>query len=636
MYYQTKIKSLIAGGAIDTSGKRLQFIGNNPAQVGDMVWTDGRVIFGHTPIRGTPLMFADEPKIPVLGDDWRGYVKSTGKFRGCDIADDAWIVNNDKYFYHGAEDSAKLLDAEITAEGELITVTDGFYRKNQYVTYTNHLAICWYQFLSKYEIGDRPNNFHYSILSNIKTYNGEEIELGVDEDDEDTDVVFYKDGEKFNQLNLKQFADEAENLALEVKDKIMVKSEENLQAARADIQRKNIPTTQIINFYRQPAPPDDFIASTYARVAMLKIQPNGDWDAVITASSYGYCFPYMTFDGSIFHMSFPDNEDKTFSDDLISCLNLFENIVFEKNTLPFTPNIEKYPKFEGDKKEGGNYTDDYKRYILKKIAYYIPLARFKHKAWFCMPFSAFVILRVHNGEISDTIYSNSGGGTDNFWFRTMSWTETSGAYTSGLYTSDFVIDNDEEENDWEFPLDDEYYFSAEGLKLKTIYDNSDTTVVDIPEEASAALRENFYEAYYVYPFHAIQVKDKNVENIYEEQADSELYVFNSYKNLIAVHYKFVDSKGDEDVWYKYPKKQSYVLLSGWFIKSEGTDESQFEEDLRINFNFTKLKGGKYLISARGGKLIKFDDKGNIETIGDDLKNFRLRELKHISKAKNKE
>ena len=79
MYYQTKIKSLIAGGAIDTSGKRLQFIGNNPAQVGDMVWTDGRVIFGHTPIRGTPLMFTDEPKIPVLGALYNqaGYIKKS-------------------------------------------------------------------------------------------------------------------------------------------------------------------------------------------------------------------------------------------------------------------------------------------------------------------------------------------------------------------------------------------------------------------------------------------------------------------------------------------------------------------------------------------------------------------------------
>ncbi len=266
-------------------------------------------------------------------------------------------------------------------------MTDGFYRKNRYVTYNNHLYVHRYSYTQGHENESLPEQYVHSVCYSVSTYVGQQIELGIDIPDEDTDVIFYRDGEKFNQLNLKQFADEAENLALEVKDKIMAKSAENIQAANADIIAKGIPTTEILNYFKQPSPPDDFIASTYARVAMLKIQPNGDYDAVIVASSYGYCFPYLTFNGSAFLHSFPNGENASFNSDLEQCMQIFENNVFDEEisprTLPVALNIIKYPRFTGDKKDDdGNYTDEYKRYILNKVAYYIPRARFKYKNWY--------------------------------------------------------------------------------------------------------------------------------------------------------------------------------------------------------------------------------------------------------------
>lgn len=59
----------------------------------------------------------------------------------------------------------------------------------------------------------------------------------------------------------------------------------------------------------------------------------------------------------------------------------------------------------------------------------------------------------------------------------------------------------------------------------------------------------------------------------------------------------------------------------------GTDAHKWD------MSFATLKGGDFLFGIRGDALYKIGDDGNIEIVGDDLKNFRLRELKRISKAK---
>ena len=118
MYYQTKIKKIHNSGATDLSGKSLEFIGNLPCKEGDVVWTDGTFIFGHVPIRGTPLIPVETGGIPALSDNLRGYFNKSGKFKKYNVALDNWIVNDNKKFYHGSED---LLDAEIADDGDLLT-----------------------------------------------------------------------------------------------------------------------------------------------------------------------------------------------------------------------------------------------------------------------------------------------------------------------------------------------------------------------------------------------------------------------------------------------------------------------------------------------------------------------------------
>ena len=118
MYYQTKIKKIHNGGATDLSGKSLEFIGNLPCKEGDVVWTDGTFIFGHVPIRGTPLIPVETGGIPALSDNLRGYFNKSGNFKKYNVALDNWIVNDNKKFAHG---NSEVYDAEISYSGDLLT-----------------------------------------------------------------------------------------------------------------------------------------------------------------------------------------------------------------------------------------------------------------------------------------------------------------------------------------------------------------------------------------------------------------------------------------------------------------------------------------------------------------------------------
>ncbi|MBQ6759385.1 MAG: hypothetical protein IJP42_09955, partial [Selenomonadaceae bacterium] len=52
-----------------------------------------------------------------------------------------------------------------------------------------------------------------------------------------------------------------------------------------------------------------------------------------------------------------------------------------------------------------------------------------------------------------------------------------------------------------------------------------------------------------------------------------------------------------------------------------------------NMCFFPLKGNKFLFGVHNGYWYKINDEGLIESIGRNLKNFRFRELKRISKAR---
>lgn len=122
MFYQTQVKSIIQGGVIDTNGKQLSLIGNKLVKQGDFVWTDGKVIFGHTPIRGGGVLFVEPNGIPVLANLLRGYFTKNGVYKNFPIVGNNWIVNDKRHYEHDNGDD-DIIDAEIASDGCLLTAT---------------------------------------------------------------------------------------------------------------------------------------------------------------------------------------------------------------------------------------------------------------------------------------------------------------------------------------------------------------------------------------------------------------------------------------------------------------------------------------------------------------------------------
>ena len=607
-YYPTQIESVGNGTATDVQGKKLRFVGNLPCQAGDTVWTDGNVIFGNSTPKTAPLLDDMQAGIPVVADKIKddsdkksGYLLPNGKFRKRKLAAGEWIVNDDKNYEHGEDED--IIDAEIDDDGDLWTVTDGFYRFKSAPTFHNHLFTQGF-------IRPEDSDSAFSVFSSVTPYVGQLFDFDfvsfADIPTEDTDIVFYKNGAEQFKVNLKQFADIAEDFALEAKDKILEKSNKEDGA---------------VNWTMQPAPPDDFIALSYAAVVSLHVDKKGDWDAIISAAAMGFCFPYLTFDGSIFDSAFPNNEDKTFSENLISCINSFEDVVFKQLSLPVHFDFEQYPEFEGDETDDNdNYTPAFQKYILDKVAYYIPLASFRYFYWFPVIFSACQVLRVHNGNVTDTIYKSKGGG--NVVFAPEEWNEK--GVTENFY-DDFVFNFSESGNEIVFPLDEDFSYHCENFFVENI--SADNNNFSVPEDVYTSLADSI-DCYYAYG----EYQGFHYSNIDSEAslvaAQYNLSTDNLYGRQIltpALSYDF--SISNNSGFNSNPRKINYPYMSGWFKKPD-----EDNDDVNISYSFANFRKNKFLLGVRGGDLYRVEGTGK-DLLGTGLKNFRLRDLLNIYSAK---
>lgn len=125
-YYQTQITKVGSGYAVDTFGKRLKFIGNYPCQAGDFVWTDGNVIFGNISVKPQPVIVnkvdSGIPAIFYVDDEqWRGYFNKVGIFHKLNMrVNDSFVNNSNKFF--GVPNNGDIFDADISIDGNLWTL----------------------------------------------------------------------------------------------------------------------------------------------------------------------------------------------------------------------------------------------------------------------------------------------------------------------------------------------------------------------------------------------------------------------------------------------------------------------------------------------------------------------------------
>lgn len=611
MFYQTKLRNVNGASATDVNGKHLKFVGFNPAQAGDTVWTDGKVIFGHIPCRSTPVLDTLNG-IPVLGNKLRGYFKKNGKFKNYQTAEDDWIINGSSIFKHGSKniDGQKVIDADIFADAQgksSYIVTDGFYRKNHCVKYNHHM----FRKIHSTAADVIDSSIAYSVCMQVLPLVGEEITLGVDSPDLNQSIKIFKGDSLIREISLQPYADFITEKCWTAEPKIMANSQNNN-----------------VNYHQQPPPPSDsFIASTYARPISFRISQNGDWDAIIFASSYGYCFPYVVSNGSVLEATFNSNvgASTSFSESLISCTNNIERSIFNYNSHPFLQ-IEKYPKFTGDKKVDGEYTDAYITYIEDKIAYYIPLVRFQFSDWHTVHFGASAFLRVTNGEIISVMNLQIRGGTRIVIFE--DWDEQQKVWFKADYR--FNIPTESLENDWDFPIEDGFYFKGRGNNIQAICDAENNVIADFAEiglyEIGTYFKTSSTEEY-------IDHTDSTAEDYMRKLNLSSLGLIWMHDVVDISYYTnegdFFRSTIQTYFNKRYPNLQNatdYYLLDNCF------DAYSNDGFFRFNPCIAPLTNGNYLIGIHEGELFLKQDNQWIKK-ADNLKNFRLRHLKNISKAK---
>lgn len=105
---QVVIQSVGVGGVIDNNGRNLRVIGNIPIQPGDTVWTDGRIVYGHRPVRPNVKPQTQKSGIPFFCIDKNrqgGYITANGNVKIIDNVSTfnylhTWLYTDpDKVYY---------------------------------------------------------------------------------------------------------------------------------------------------------------------------------------------------------------------------------------------------------------------------------------------------------------------------------------------------------------------------------------------------------------------------------------------------------------------------------------------------------------------------------------------------------
>lgn len=621
MFYATKIKSVLNGAAIDVNGKRLSFIGYLPVKAGDTVFTDGRVIFGNAPPKGSSAVFDLPSGIPVLADDLQGYFTLNAIFKDYRIAGTDWIVNDKKKFGHGDVeiDSNKIIDAGYSDDGDLYVATDGQYRENHTAKYNHHL------FIGHHSGEAWQHDGTHWVNADIVPYVGEEITLGVEADSVDASAVIYKNDEPTSEFNLKTFADMVMEKCFDARDEIMSRSanmgkDGNLLPEPPDG----------VNWMQQPPPPESFIAAVDARILTFKFDQQGEWDAIITASAYGYCFPFLNLKGSVLEASF-DSATPEFDDYLPDCISSLERFIFTNKYFPFLT-LEKYPSFSGTRKSGGQYTEAFKKWCVDAIAYYIPLVRFTFFEWYPVAFGASMLIHVRNAKIVTVMQTRRGIGHE-----VMTYSPWDEVRHYSAFDSSFEISSPAESTDWQFPIGDGLFLNGNGIGIKGIFDSNGEKLSDPPNF-------NLGRFYYpLYPFFCYYRDDAVAEELYKQIGAPDISAIHRHYIWFAGEYYYYQKdlrdrsktaqhvQQHPDEFFSLPALKPYRFLTEFYDEKAKTDDSR-DVLYRFNPSCEKLKGGGLLFGIYGEKLyLKTSD--DWQQVGDGFKNFRLREMKKISKAK---
>lgn len=598
MFFATQIKSLGNGGAIDMQGRKLIFIGYLPCQVGDWVYTDGNVIFGNAPPKGSPMIF-DVPKgVPVLGDTYllsseqealRGYFTRNGKYKRYDVAIDDWIVNSEKKFLHGSEtfDRQEIIDADIAEDGGNIIATKGFYENSRFLV-MYHPAISlrdsrtwggYWDYVS-FDMHDyNPHTIIYHSITGeewveVIKFSGSNAEaywspictpaaqpiaskqiLGSGENilESISAKIFINDTQCYT-LDFAPYAEDVESRALICAEKLMEQSWDT-ESYHPYYSYEG----QSFYVYQHPEekqtislrPDKPFIAHTRAHILTVSVDVNG-FNAIIFATSYGFCFPYI------------------------------------QSRL--------------------------KRYIATSSGFRKTL-----REWKCIPFGFSCFYQVQStgeSELEPLAFRDYGGidtdltvlGDEFDGFLVDQVSGATGGRVSSIIKQrhlELVTNFVTQDLEYLFPVGSGFY-TMDKYGLLCFYNSEKNLVAN-----NIPVHKDFYH---------VEIQTGLF------QPESYLFYLND-KPEIEYNVYTTDGNIEEKI---YDELQDTIPpMDGYYIKK--LDDTF--EPLQFTPLFYEFKDGSYLYGIRGGKLYFKNKDGEQIEVADGVKNFRLRELKNMSKAK---
>lgn len=621
MFYATQIKSIDTNGVIDIQGKRLTFIGSLPVKVGDTVYTDGSVIFGNAPPKGSPVIFEQQIGIPILGEEsfigdsggkeLRGYFRArNGDYKKYSIAQDDWIVNSKKKFLHGentisksivADSEATIIDAYIADNGDEFITTNGFYQSSKTLDLV-HVAI---EFKDSRtwggEIGEFGNYTPYHTRWEIPRAVEHTLGVKTEEDenaetDKKQDVKIMKNWEDVSAISLVPYAQDAKKRALQCASELMEQSfEQDDIYPYLEFEGKEYNAYWQGNSKKKISTRPSAPIITHAEAYVLtSIYNETGINGTVFATACGYCFPYI------------------------------------KSRLKYSFNNRKFLR-----------------------------------EWKCVPFGVSCIYDMSVGKIEPIIFRHYGGIDSNVsvfgddedgWLVDYVYGPSHGTVASLTGERHIKIlttkqeDEQEDEKKMAIPLTPigEHFFSMDKFGRLSFYDSKKKKLAEkIP------VHDDFYHIEIGCGFFQPELYLYLLGN----KADVK---YKGYKSNGTVEEKtlgrvngevIVVIRNDAGEIIKQFTERVLTLdkmhpIDGYYIKKynleSGETDSGDETDLNNDYTleplhftplFYQLKDGSYIYGVKGGKLYHQIKDNEPTLIGDGIKNFRLRELKNINKAK---
>ena len=280
----------INGRKVQAAGKWLTAIGNRAVAVNDLVWTDGKCVYGHIADAGgdSNVPASNAGMVPILsnGNQYAVVGKKGYSPIGTGESHDAMTHSKSRYGFVSGED---VLDADIDGAGNIITLCSGKYEYKTNIGY----------FLKNYDIRAYRGDITYTAVhfpyvnmtgnrDDISFYEPEyrecydcEIPGSGNPTEENVPVAIRKKGEVITSINLRDWfpADGLDSEAFQYAEE-----KENLMA-----QAGGSPWPP-----GRPCPEKSLHSRTIKAVGG-KVDSKGNWSLIVEETANVTFFPWLSY-----------------------------------------------------------------------------------------------------------------------------------------------------------------------------------------------------------------------------------------------------------------------------------------------------------------------------------------------------